>query len=221
LLWDGDRPWLSVIAVSQDIRQTSPEHIEIDPLIYVPYRAKPSSGYSILVGARVQPTSLSSALRKEVQAIDADLPVFEVMTLQESLQQQSWPFRVFGTLFAVFALIALLLSSVGLYAMMAYSVNQRRQEIGMRMALGASARNILYLVLTQGMRQLAIGLVIGLAAAFGLARVLTRLLVHVAPTDPTTFVSISAILLTVGIFACWLPARSAMKVDPVIALRYE
>jgi len=134
---------------------------------------------------------------------------------------QRWPFRVFGTLFAIFALIAGLLSSVGLYAMIACSVRRRTQEIGVRIAMGASSRNILRLVLEQGVGQLAIGLAIGLAAAYGLTRVLKTLLFQVSATDPATFTAISALLIAVGAVACWLPARSAMKVDPTIALRYE
>jgi putative ABC transport system permease protein len=221
VLWEGDRPWLSVIGVSQDALQTNPQQQELDPLIYLPYRAQPLRGVSILVRAAVNPTSLTSAIRKDIQSIDSDLPAFGVMTLQANFEQQRWPFRVFGSLFAIFALIALLLSSVGLYAMMAYSVSQRRQEIGVRIAMGASGSKILFLILSQGMIQLGIGLAVGLAGAFGLARVLKTLLVQVSPTDPTTFVTISAVLVVIGMFACWLPARSAMKVDPIVALRYE
>jgi putative ABC transport system permease protein len=219
--WDGDRPLLTVVGVSRDFRQTRPDQAEIDPLIYVPYRGRPVAGYGIMVRSSVAATSLSGAFRKEIQAIDNDLPVFGVMTLQDNLEQLRWPFRVFGTLFALFALIALALSSVGLYATMAYSVTRRTQEIGVRLAMGASAGRVLYLVLSQGLRQIAIGLTIGLAAALGLARVMKSLLIQVAPTDPATFATISGILIAVGIVACWLPARSAMKVDPVVALRYE
>jgi ABC-type antimicrobial peptide transport system permease subunit len=128
---------------------------------------------------------------------------------------------VFGTLFAVFAVIALLLSSVGLYSVMAYAVSRRTQEIGVRMAMGAPSGRILMMVLGHGLRQLALGLVIGLAAAFGVARVMKSLLVQVSPTDPLTFAAISGVLIAVGVFACWMPARWAMKVSPVVALRYE
>ncbi len=224
VLWDTapgvDRPWLTVVGVSQDFRQRL-DRDDFEPTIYVPYRAKPVGGYAILVRAGVSPTSLTSALRKEIRAIDGELPVFGVATLQETFLQQQWPFRVFGTLFALFALIALLLSSVGLYAVMSYSVTRRTQEIGVRLAMGASSGNILLLVLSHGLRQLGIGLAIGLAGAFGLARVLKSILVGVTPTDPTTFVAISVVLIVVGVRACWLPARWAMKMDPTMALRYE
>ena len=218
---DGERPWLTVIALSRDFRQIRNEQGEFDPVVYVPYRGRPVAVYSLLIRATVPPTSLSTAFRKEIQAIDGSLPVFNVGTLLESFEQQRWQFRVFGTLFTVFALIALVLSAVGLYATMAYSVTRRTQEIGVRVAMGASSGSILYLVMTQGLRQLAIGLAVGLAGAFAMARVMKSLLVQVSPTDPTTFLTISAVLLTVGLFACWLPARAAMKVDPLVALRYE
>jgi len=221
VLWEGDRPWWTVAGVSQDFRQTQLSEDRIEPVIYLPYRGKTMSDYAILIRASVAPTSLTSAVRKVIQDLDAELPVFEVATLQEDLMQQQWAYRVFGTVFTIFALIALLLSSVGLYAVMAYSVSRRTQEIGVRLAMGASSRNILAMVLAHGMRQLGIGLVLGLAGAFGLARVLKALLVGVTPSDPITFVTISAILLAVGLLACWLPARAAMKLDPTIALRYE
>jgi predicted permease len=220
VLWKDQRPWHTVVGVSQDFRQQL-DHDEIQPIIYVPYRAKPQGAYAILARAAVSPTSLTSAVRKEIQAIDGELAVFGVATLEENFLQQRWPFRVFGTLFAIFALVALLLSSVGLYAVMSYSVTRRTQEIGVRLAMGASSGNILFLVLSHGLRQLGIGLAIGLAGAFGLARVMKSLLVGVTPTDPATFVAISVVLIVVGVAACWLPARWAMKMDPTMALRYE
>jgi predicted permease len=221
IFWQGDRPWLTVVGVSQDLRQQRPDLPEIEPVAYVPFPARPLSNDALVIRSAVSPTSLTSAVRKEIQAIDGELPVFAVMTLAENFDQQRWQFRVFGSLFAIFAAIALLLSSVGLYAVMAYSVTRRTQEIGLRLAMGASTHNILLLVLKQGLRQLAIGIAIGLLAAFGVARVMKTLLVQISPTDPLTFGAISAVLLAVGIFACWLPARKAMKVDPMVALRYE
>ena len=221
LNWQGDRPWFTIVGVTRDSRQTRPDEAASEPLVYLPYRAKPMPGLAILVRAGVPPTSLATAIRNSVQALDGDLPVFDVRTLEEYFSQQRWPFRVFGTLFAVFALIALLLSSVGLYSVMAYSVSRRTQEIGVRMAMGAPSGRILLMVLGHGLRQLALGLAIGLAAAFGVARVMKSLLVQVSPTDPLTFAAISGLLVVVGVFACWMPARWAMKISPVVALRYE
>jgi putative ABC transport system permease protein len=221
IFWQGDRPWLTVVGVSQDMRQQRPNLPEMEPVAYVPFPARPLSNDALVIRSAVSPTSLTSAVRKEIQAIDGELPVFAVMTLAANFDQQRWQYRVFGSLFAIFAAIALLLSAVGLYAVMAYSVTRRTQEIGLRLAMGASTQNILLMVLKQGLRQLAIGIGIGLLAAFGVARVMKTLLVQVSPNDPVTFGAISAVLLAVGIFACWLPARRAMKVDPMVALRYE
>ena len=222
LNWQGgDRPWFSIVGVTRDSRQTRPDQAAPEPLVYLPYRAKPMEGIAILARASVPPASLAGAIRKQVQALDSGLPVFQVETLEEYFSRQRWPFRVFGTLFAVFALIALLLSSVGLYSVMAYSVSRRTQEIGVRIAMGAPGARILLMVLGHGLRQLALGLAIGLAAAFGVARVMKALLVQVSPTDPLTFAAISGVLILVGVFACWMPARWAMNVNPVVALRYE
>jgi len=218
---EGQRPWLTVVGVCQDIRQSNPSRPDIDPLMYVPYRQDPARGFSIVARTRVAPSSLVPALRKEVQAVDEALPVFQVQTLHEFYIQQRWPFRIFGTLFSVFAVIALVISSVGIYAVMAYAVSQRTQEFGVRIALGASPGRILLLVLRRGLVQLALGLVIGLAGAFGLTRVLKSILVQISPTDPVTFVSISALLTAVALLACWIPARRAVRVDPAVALRYE
>jgi ABC-type antimicrobial peptide transport system permease subunit len=161
------------------------------------------------------------AVAREVQAVDPDQPVFRVQTLDDMLAQQRWPFRVFGSLFAIFALIALLLSSVGLYAVMAYSVTTRTSEIGVRMALGAASRQVSWLILRQGLTQLAIGLTIGLTGAYFLSQVLRSLLVQTTPTDPVTFTAITALVTVVALAACLIPARRATRVDPLVALRAE
>ncbi len=140
----------------------------------------------MFVAARtsVPPSTLKQVFRREVQAIDSDLPVLNLRTMEEQLERQNWPYRVFGSLFAIFAVIALGLASVGLYAVIAHSVSQRTQEIGVRIALGARDSNILRLVFSQGMTQLVIGLVLGLAAAVAVTKVLKALLIDVSPTDP-------------------------------------
>jgi ABC-type antimicrobial peptide transport system permease subunit len=161
------------------------------------------------------------AVRREVQAIDRDQPVVTIQTLDQMLAQDRWPYRVFGGLFAIFALIGLGLSSVGLYAVMAYSVTQRTQEIGVRMTLGADRREVSWLVLKRGLVQLAIGLTLGLAGALALSRVMRSVLVQVTPSDPLTFGVITALLTLVSIAACLQPALRATRVDPVVALRAE
>lgn len=160
-----------------------------------------------------------NAVRREVAAVDPDQPVFTVQTLEQMQAQATWPYRIFGTLFAVFALIALVLSAVGLYAVMAYAVTQRTQEIGVRMALGAGSQQISWLVLRRGLVQLGIGLGLGLAGAYGLSQVLTQILAGVSPTDPVTFISITVLLAAVALAACLIPARRATRVDPLVALR--
>ena len=144
-----------------------------------------------------------------------------VRTLQEHLRLRQWGIGVFATVFASFAAIALLLASVGLYAVTAHGVSQRTQEIGVRVAMGATGRNILSLVFTQGMQQLLAGLLVGLAAAFALTRLLHALLIVLAPADVWTFVIIAAVLIFAGMLSCTIPARRAMRVDPVVALRCE
>jgi putative ABC transport system permease protein len=217
----GDQPWLTVLGICPDIVQGDFTKAEKEAVIYVPYRQNAASGLAILARSKVPPASLTTAFRKEVQGLDSNLPLFRVTTLTDSFEQQRWGFRVFGTLFAVFAFIALVLSSVGIYAVMSYAVSQRTQEIGIRMALGASTGNVMRLVLSLGAKQLAIGLSVGLALAFGVTRVLSSLLVQITPTDPVTFTSIVVLLIAVASVACWIPARRAMRVDPLIALRYE
>ena len=167
------------------------------------------------------PKALLPAFRKEVQNLDQDLPVFSASTLDELFTQKRWAFRVFGTLFSLFAAFALVLASVGLYAVMAYGVVQRTPEIGVRIALGASRANILGLVVRTGLYQFASGLVLGLIAAFAGTRVLSSLLVRVKPSDPLTFLTLTAVLFLVTMLACIVPARRAMRVDPIVALRYE
>ena len=139
-----------------------------------------------------------NAVRTEIGAIDPDQPIFTAQTVEQMLAQQTWPYRVFGSLFAIFAVIALVMSAVGLYAVMAYSVTQRTTEIGVRMALGAAGPQVSWLILKRGLLQMGLGLTLGLAGAFGLSRVLRTLLVQVTPTDPATFVTITVILTAVA-----------------------
>jgi putative ABC transport system permease protein len=221
LIRDAEQPWLTVIGVCPDILQNDPSKVERDPIIYLPYRQDPGSGSTIMARTRVAPNSAIAAFRKAVRETDEDLPLFEVKTMEDFLVERRWPFRVFGTLFAVFAVMALALSSVGIYAVMAYSVSRRTQEIGVRMALGATTGNVLRMILSLGCKQLAIGMAIGLAAAFGVTRVLSSLLMQISATDPLTFAGISILLGVIGGIACWLPARKATQIDPMIALRYE
>lgn len=194
---------------------------EPDPTLYLPFRLEPRLWMSVMARTQVAPPPLAGPARREVQAIDQDLPVHDVQSLDDELALGYWPFRVFGAMFAIFAGIALLLATVGLYAVVAYGVNQRIHEIGVRVALGASAGTILRMVFTTGMRQMAIGLGLGIAAAFGITRVLAAILVGVSPTDLLTFAAVALVLIAAAALGCAVPARRAIRVDPAIALRHE
>jgi len=169
----------------------------------------------------VPPATLGQAFRRGVQALDENLPVYALRTLDEDLELHDWGVRVFGAMVGIFAVIAMLLAWLGLYAVVAHSVNQRAQEIGVRLAMGATATNIIATVFAQGMRQVALGLGVGLAAALALTRVLQALLSGVFQPDPATFLIVVAILVLAGALACTIPARRATRVDPVVALRFE
>ena len=214
-------PWLTVVGVVPNIVQNDISPREIDPLVYFPFRQKPNRGVAIVARTIVPPGSVAQAFRREVQAVDSDMPVFNLWTMDQRLARNYLLFRVVGVLLAIFAAIALLLASVGLYAVIAHSVSQRTQEIGIRMALGANARDVRRLVFAQGMLQVAIGVAIGLAGAIGLTRLLQSVLVQVSPNDPGTFVSVAVILALASLAGCALPARRATRVDPLIALRHE
>ena len=220
LIEDGAaQPWLTVVGIVPDIWQNDMRH-EFEPLIYLPFRQRPAPGMAVVARTRVPPATLGQAFRREVQAMDDNMPVFALRTLDEEIRLHDWAVRVFGAMFTIFAVIAILLASVGLYAVVAHSVNRRTQEIGVRMALGATARNIVASVFAQGMRHVAFGLGVGLAAAFGLARLLRALLSGFQP-DWATFAVVALVLVVAGALACAIPARRATRVDPVVALRFE
>jgi len=212
--------WLTVVGLVSDILQDD-ESFVLAPVLYFPLHQRPQSGMDIMMRTRVPPGTLGQAIRQEVQALDADLAVPSLRTLEESLWFRNWRHRVFGSMFAIFAGIALLLASVGLYAVIAHSVSQRTREIGVRMALGARTRDILGLVFKQGVLQMTLGLCVGLAAATGVTRVLEAILVGVEPADPLTFASVALLLVAAGALGCAIPARRAIRVDPVVALRNE
>jgi putative ABC transport system permease protein len=182
---------------------------------------QPSQVPTLMVRSDGPLAATTSLLRQEFLALDSDMPLFNVRTMDEVLARQRWPFRVFGSMFAIFAVIALVLSGVGLYAVTAYSVSQRTQEIGVRMALGAQAAQVRWLILRRALVHLVIGLAIGLAGAAGVGRLLRTLLVQMTPNDPITLVGIASILVGVSVAACYWPARRATRLDPVVALRYE
>ncbi|MBS1824625.1 MAG: ABC transporter permease [Acidobacteria bacterium] len=217
------RPWLTIVGVVQDFQQTSPgsDSRAGNEILFVPYRMDSYNSMVLLVRTAGSPASMVSALRKEVQELDQDLPLFQAGALQGWLERGRWHLRVFGTVFSIFAMIAMGMAAVGIYAVMAHATTRRTQEIGVRVALGAGVRDILSLVLSRGLKQLGIGMVLGIAAAVGVCQLMAGLLFQVSARDPLTFALVGGVLGLAGLAACWLPARRASKLDPLKALRYE
>ena len=217
---DSKSPWLTIVGVAPDLYMDGPEN-EHPGGYYVPVAQGGARFMSIAVRAAGDPLALTSVVRDQVAAIDPDMPIYFVRTLEESLYQGAWPFRVFGALFMAFGFSALFLATVGLYGVMAFSVRQRTQEIGVRMALGAAGSAVLGMFMRQGLWQIGIGLVLGVGLGAGLSRLMETMLFRVEPWDPVVFLAIALVLATAALVACLIPARRAMRVDPLIALRYE
>jgi len=219
---DGFPPgtWLTIVGVVSDVRHAALD-AEPQPEVYWPYTQTPDRSINLLIRATAYPLSLAGAVRSEIWAIDKTLPVSDVKTMDELLSASVAQPRFYAMLLAAFAVVALLLATVGLYGVMSYAVNQRTHEIGIRMALGASPRDALWLIVNQGMVLTLAGVAAGVAAAWALTRVLKNLLFGVSATDPAIFVGIALLLAGVASLACYLPARRATKVDPLVALRHE
>src|SRR4030095_14429070 len=192
-----------------------------DPEYYVPHAQLPFDTMTIVVKTDGEPRSLISAVQGEVRNLDRDLPVSSIRTLEQYVAGAVAQPRFNTLLLAIFAGLALILTAVGLYGVMSYSVTQRSHEIGIRMALGAQQQDVLKMVVRQGMTLTAIGLSVGLVGAYFLTRLMASLLFGVSATDPITFATIAVLLVGVALGACLVPARRATKVDPMIALRYE
>ncbi len=195
--------------------------LEQDALIYLPYSTMPQRIMYVVARTAVPPSSLAAAFRREVQRLDENLAVYDVRTLDEHLAERRLNVTSFGVLFTIFAIVALVLAWIGLYGVVAHSVSRRTREIGVRMAVGGTRRDIVRLVFAQGMRQVALGLAIGLPMAFAVTRVLRAALVGVAPGDPVTFAGVVLVLLGAGALGCAIPARRAIRVDPLTALRCD
>jgi predicted permease len=213
-------PWLTVVGVVGDMRRQSLERQPIAQ-IFRPYLQSSERRLILLIRATGEPTPLASLVRSEIRALDKTVLVSGSATLESQLDQRVAERRLNTWLLALFSALALLLAAVGIYGLMQQSVALCTREIGTRMALGAEPRDVLRLVIGQGMGLALCGVGIGLLAAFALTQVLTGLLFSVTATDPTTFIAVPLLLLLVALLACYLPARRAAKVDPMIALRHE
>jgi putative ABC transport system permease protein len=213
-------PWLSVIGVAADARQAS-LNSDVRPEIYVPLTQSPVPNLYLTVRVTSDAATLAPEVRRAIQEVDGNQPVGNIRTMEEVLSESVAQPRLYAVLLGCFAALALLLSVVGIYSMMAYSVTQRTQEIGIRMALGAAPRDILRLILGQALLLTLIGGVIGLFGAFAATRLVSSLLFGISAQDPLTFVQVSLILLVVALAASYIPARRATRVEPLRALRHE
>jgi macrolide transport system ATP-binding/permease protein len=191
------------------------------PYIFVPYSQSPQASMSVHVHTNGNPKQLIAAIRREVQTLDPNLPAFNVTTLADNIEISLFPARLGALLLGVFGALALLIASIGIYGVMSFGVSERTREMGIRMALGAQRGDVLRMVIWQGMKVAAIGVAIGSGLAFVSTRVVSSYLYDVSTTDPATFTGITIILIGVALLACYLPARRATGVDPLVALRYE
>ena len=216
----GDGPWRTVVGIVGDVKQAGLD-IETRPEMFWPYYQMPVGFTTFVVRTSGDPQAMTSTVRGAMQEIDQDLPLYGIKTVNDVISESVAPRRLNMLLLGVFAGLALVLAAVGLYGVISYSVSQRTREIGIRMALGASHKSVLRLVVGQGMLLALIGVAIGVVASFFLTKFMATLLFGVSATDPLTFVAISVLLMGVSMVASLVPARRAMKVDPMVSLRYE
>jgi putative ABC transport system permease protein len=212
--------WITIVGVTADTKLyglANPARLEV----YIPHRQSVSSDMNLIVKSAADPGALTSSIRRAVASIDKDQPIFGIATMQELMDNSVSTRRVTLILLAMFSGLALVLAAIGIYGVISYSVAQRTHEIGVRMTLGAQRADILRMVLGQGGRIAFAGIVIGMVAAFALTRLMSGLLFSVSAGDPATFAAVAALLVLVAIVACYIPARRAIRVDPMIALRHE
>jgi putative ABC transport system permease protein len=215
----AQNPWMQVVGIIPDVKHEL--SVPVTPEYYLPHAQDSWSSMVLVAKTSVDPTSMAGSMRQQVWSLDKDQPVFDVRTMEE-VRALSVSIHSFSSVsLGIFAGIALLLAAMGIYGVMSYAVTQRTQEIGIRMALGARTGDVLRMVVRNGMSLALIGVAAGLAGAYGLTRLLGSLLFGVSPTDLLTFGSVTLGLLLVALLACYIPARRATKVDPLVALRYE
>jgi predicted permease len=217
---ESQNPWLTIVGLVGNIKTEGIDQPD-EPHLYLPLLQFPGYAMAVYVRTNGNPAGLTNALRQQVQAVDPNLPLFGERTMDDlvsaSLAQRRFAMQIVG----LFGVLALFLAAIGIYGVMAYSVTQRTREIGIRLALGASTKSILSWLLGQGMRLTLVGVAVGLVGALALTRLLRGLLFGIAPTDVPTYIALTLLLALVALLACYIPARRATKVDPLVALRYE
>jgi len=217
---ESQQPWLTVVGLARDMRR---QRLEREPMaqVFVPVAQDPERSMELLIKSAGNPLALADAVRHEVHAMDKTAFVSGITTMEERIGRSLFERRFQTALLAAFSLVALLLSAIGTYAVVHFSVQQRVREIGVRMVLGAQRFDVLSMVMRQGLKTILVGVAFGVALAFAITRLMERLLYEIKPTDPLTFAGVSLLLVCVALLACWLPARRAAKVDPMEALRHE
>jgi putative ABC transport system permease protein len=217
-----DDDWFTVVGVVGDFRHGQGNNDRpIYPSAYVPYSFSPALSNGLIVRVSGNPAGITGALREQIRQSDPSLPIFQVIGMEALRQRSFWRFKLFGWMFSAFGAAALLLASIGVYGVLSYSVSQRTQEIGVRVALGAGRGDVMRMIVGQGLRLAAIGIVVGLVGALGVTQVIKTLLYNVTPSDPVSFGLVATFLTIVAALASYIPARRAMAVDPIIALRNE
>ncbi|MGH7617423.1 MAG: ABC transporter permease, partial [Gemmatimonadaceae bacterium] len=213
-------PWMTVVGVVGDVF-TGDQQQPMQPSIFQPFAQARATFVYVSARAAGPPMALTQGVREIVSSLNPDIPLYWVQSLADATSQSLWFVRVFGTMFMIFGVVALFLASVGLYAVMSFSVIRRTREVGIRMALGAQARSVVRMIFGQGAVQLAIGMTVGLAFALGISQLLKVVLFQVEPRDPVIFAGVAGVLVVVGLLACLIPARRATLVDPLVALRSD
>jgi putative ABC transport system permease protein len=216
----ADAPWIMVVGVIANARTQSLAQAAV-PQIYLDIYQTGAKRLAILLRGRLDTAAIADEVREQVQSLDPTLPVSGAQTLNETVSVSLAQRRFSMEMVSLFALTALLLAGLGIYGVISYLVSERTHEIGIRLALGADRRNILRMVLRQGLGLAIAGAAVGLVGAVVLSHLMTGLLYGVRPTDPLTFAGVAVLLIIVALFACYIPARRAIRVDPLVALRYE
>jgi ABC-type antimicrobial peptide transport system permease subunit len=221
LLQDPSGESFTVIGVVADVMIEEIADREVTPTAFVPYAYQQTPNTGLIVRAAGNAVALTPAIRGAIRASDPALPMFAASSMDEIRRVGYWQFQLFGQMFGTFGALAVVLAIVGVYGVLSYSVSQRTQEFGVRMALGAEPRDVRRMMLGQGLALAAWGTVLGVLGAFGITRVIGSLLYNVTPTDPVSFGAVVALMLVVAAVAAYLPARRATEVDPLVALRTE